>query len=175
MWCCVWWVSRLCLLRLHRNGSCFHWSPVSGCSSSGGLSLWQGSFPGPLTVGTVRANTQHTWAQSEIGISLQTCHQLALATKRNPAITDNRRKSSTLVCQACLSKLGGIRWKWCGRDESSHITAYLKGGWYVLKGKDAHCCYLLWSWCWRLNTGPYAGRQMLHAQNWKLSIDDILI
>lgn len=145
MWCCVWWVSRLCLLRLHRKGSCFHWSPASGCSSSGGLSLWQGSFPGPLTLGTVRASTQHTCAQSETGISLQNCHQLAFATKRNPAVTDNRGESSTLDCQVCLSRLDGIRGKWRGRDESSRITAYLKGGWYVLKGEDTHCCYLLCS------------------------------
>lgn len=52
-----------------------------------GLSLWQGSFPGPLTLGTVRANMQHTCAQGEIGISLRNCHELAFATKRNPAIT----------------------------------------------------------------------------------------
>lgn len=57
-----------------------------------GLSLWQGSFPGPLTLGTVRANTQHTCAQSEIGISLRNCHELAFATEK-PNYHDNRGKS----------------------------------------------------------------------------------
>lgn len=188
MWCRVWWVSRLCLLRLHRNGSCFHWNPVSGCSSSGGLSLWQGSFPGPLTLGTVRANTQHTCAQSEIGISLHNCHQSALHRQLQKASQflcflhffkwkekDIFRKSSTLVCQACLSRLDGIRGNRRGKDESSRITAYLKGGWYLLKEEDAHCCYLLRSWCWMLNQGLTHGWQMFYPQNWKLSIDDTLI